>query len=97
MSEITKVNTGAVLQNAESILSEAAAFKAAFDAMYDTIHDLNKTFTSADGKAYIAKIDGYQGDFTYEIHNFSKGFDAGFHQETVTFARKLGQYMVTLM
>ena len=63
MSEITKVNTGAVLQNAESILSEAAAFKAAFDAMYDTIHDLNKTFTSADGKAYIAKIDGYQGDF----------------------------------
>jgi uncharacterized protein YukE len=64
MSEITKVNTGAVLQNAESILSEAAAFKAAFDAMYDTIHDLNKTFTSADGKAYIAKIDGYQGDFT---------------------------------
>jgi len=40
---------------------------------------------------------GYQGDFTYEIHNFSKGFDAGFHQEVVTFARKLGQYMVTLM
>ena len=40
---------------------------------------------------------GYQGDFTYEIHNFSKGFDAGFHQEAVTFARKLGQYMVTLM
>ena len=40
---------------------------------------------------------GYQGDFTYEIHNFSKGFDAGFHQEAVTFARKLGEYMVTLM
>ena len=62
MSEITKVNTGAVLQNAESILSEAAAFKAAFDAMYDTIHDLNKTFTSADGKAYIAKIEKATGD-----------------------------------
>lgn len=63
MSEITKVNTGAVIQNAQSILSEAQAFKAAFDAMYETIHDLNKTFTSADGKAYIAKIDSYQEDF----------------------------------
>ena len=40
---------------------------------------------------------GYEGDFTYEIHNFSKGFDAGFHQEAVTFARKLGEYMLTLM
>lgn len=40
---------------------------------------------------------GYEGDFTYEIHNFSKGFDAGFHQEAVTFARKLGEYMVSLM
>ena len=40
---------------------------------------------------------GYEGDFTYEIHNFSKGFDAGFHQETVTFARKLGEHMVSLM
>lgn len=40
---------------------------------------------------------GYRGEFTYEIHNFSKGFDKGFHQEAVTFARKLGQYMVSLM
>lgn len=40
---------------------------------------------------------GYEGDFTYEIHNFSKGFDAGFHQEAVCFARKLGAYMLTLM
>lgn len=44
----------------------------------------------------LGKI-GYEGEFTYEIHNFSKGFDAGFHQEAVTFARKLAQYMVTLM
>lgn len=44
----------------------------------------------------LGQID-YRGEFTYEIHNFSKGFDAGFHQEAVTFARKLGQYMVTLM
>lgn len=40
---------------------------------------------------------GYEGDFTYETHNFSKGFDAGFHQEAVTFARKLGEHMVSLM
>jgi sugar phosphate isomerase/epimerase len=40
---------------------------------------------------------GYEGDFAYEIHNFSKGFDAAFHQEAVTFARKLGQHMLTLM
>lgn len=40
---------------------------------------------------------GYEGDFTYEIHNFSKGFDAGFHQEAVTFARNLAAYMVSLM
>ena len=40
---------------------------------------------------------GYEGDFTYEIHNFSKGFDAGFRQEAVTFARKLGEHMVSLM
>lgn len=40
---------------------------------------------------------GYSGDFAYEIHNFSKGFDTGFHQEAVTFSRKLGEYMLTLM
>lgn len=36
----------------------------------------------------------YTGEFNYEIHNFSKGFDEGFHQEAMRFARKLGQYMV---
>lgn len=40
---------------------------------------------------------GYAGDFTYEIHNFTKGFDAAFHQEAVTFSRKLGEHMRTLM
>lgn len=40
---------------------------------------------------------GYEGDFTYEIHNFTKGFDVGFHQQAVTFSRKLAQYMLTLM
>ncbi len=39
---------------------------------------------------------GYEGDFTYEIHNFSKGFDQGFHQKAVVFARELGEYMLTL-
>lgn len=40
---------------------------------------------------------GFENDFTYEIHNFSKGFDAGFHLEAVTFARKLGEYLVSMM
>lgn len=40
---------------------------------------------------------GYEGDFTYEIHNFTKGFDKGFHLEAATFSRKLGQYLLTLM
>ena len=37
---------------------------------------------------------GYSGEFNYEIHNFSKGFDEGFHPEAMKFARKLGQYLV---
>ena len=40
---------------------------------------------------------GYEGDFTYEIHNYSKGFDEAFHQEAMRFARKVGEYMLTLM
>lgn len=40
---------------------------------------------------------GYEGDFTYEIHNFTKGFDDSFHQEAVTFSRRLGEHMLTLM
>lgn len=44
----------------------------------------------------LGKI-GYEGDFTYEIHNFTKGFDADFHQEAVTFSAKLAKHMLTLM
>ena len=44
----------------------------------------------------LGEVD-YQGDFTYEIHNFTKGFDAEFHQEALTFSRKLGEHMLTLM
>ncbi len=40
---------------------------------------------------------GYEGDFTYEIHNFSKGFDAGFHHRSLVFAREVAEYMVSLM
>lgn len=40
---------------------------------------------------------GYEGDFTYEIHNFSKGFDEGLHQEAMRFARVVGEYMLTMM
>jgi sugar phosphate isomerase/epimerase len=40
---------------------------------------------------------GYEGDFTYEIHNFSMGFDPGFHHRAIKFAREIGQDMVSLM
>ena len=40
---------------------------------------------------------GYEGDFTYEIHNFSKGFDQGFHHRSLVFAKELAEYMVSLM
>lgn len=63
MSDMTKVNTGAVKNGAENILNQAKAFKAAYDALYATIHDLRSTWTSADGNSYIAKIDSYQEDF----------------------------------
>lgn len=64
MSDITRVNTGAVIGGAETILAEASAFKAAFDDMYNTIHELRNTWTSSDGNAYIARIDSYEEDFT---------------------------------
>ena len=63
MSDITKVNTGAVKSGAENILAQASSFKAAFDELYNTIHALRDTWTSADGNSYIAKIDSYQEDF----------------------------------
>lgn len=40
---------------------------------------------------------GYEGDFTYEIHNFSKGFDPGFHHRAMKFAREVGEYLVSLI
>lgn len=64
MSGITKINTSAVISDANQILSEAKEFKSAFDAMYDAVHALRDTWTSTDGNSYIAKIDSYQEDFT---------------------------------
>lgn len=44
----------------------------------------------------LGEVD-YEGDFTYEIHNFSKGFDEGLHQEAMRFARIVGEHMLTMM
>ena len=38
----------------------------------------------------------YQGDFTYEVHSFNKGYDRDFHRETVLFAKKLGDHLLSL-
>lgn len=40
---------------------------------------------------------GYENDFTYEIHNFSKGFDEGSHPLALRFAKEIGDYLLTLM
>ena len=38
---------------------------------------------------------GYSGDFTYEIHNFTSGFEPGFlHTESMKFACMVGKNMV---
>lgn len=39
---------------------------------------------------------GYQGDFTYEIHGFTMGFDLEFQQEAMRFARQLAEHLITL-
>ncbi len=40
---------------------------------------------------------GYHGDFTYESHGFTAGFDPEFHPEAMKFACKVARSMVTLI
>ncbi len=42
------------------------------------------------------KESGYSGDFTYETHHFTDGFDPGFHHQAMRFARELAEYLLTL-
>lgn len=39
----------------------------------------------------------YAGDFTYEIHNFTAGFEPNLHQEAVKFACKVARQMVSVI
>lgn len=39
----------------------------------------------------------YAGDFTYEIHNFTAGFEPNLHQEAVKFACKVARQMVSII
>jgi L-ribulose-5-phosphate 3-epimerase len=39
---------------------------------------------------------GYEGDFTYEIHNFTGGLPDGVHEQALRFTYELGTYMVNL-
>jgi len=38
----------------------------------------------------------YQGDFTFEIHNFTAGLAPGLHEKVVRFSCELGEFMLTL-
>lgn len=38
----------------------------------------------------------YQGDFTYEIHNFTNGLPDGMHEKLIRFAYELGMFMLNL-
>lgn len=40
---------------------------------------------------------GYDGDFTYEIHNFGKNFEDGFHDPMMRFARDVAAYLVDMV
>jgi sugar phosphate isomerase/epimerase len=39
---------------------------------------------------------GYEGDFTYEIHNFTNGLPNGMHDQLIDFAYELGMFMLNL-
>lgn len=39
----------------------------------------------------------YSGDFTYEIHNFTSGFEPGIHHESMKFACDVARRMVEIM
>ena len=56
-------STSAIRSTAGDIISKAKNYKAAFDAMYDQIRALGATWTSEDGNAYIAKIEGFHREF----------------------------------
>ena len=43
----------------------------------------------------LAEI-GYEGDFTYEIHNFTNGLPDGMHEQLIRFAYELGTFMLNL-
>ncbi|MCD8045492.1 MAG: sugar phosphate isomerase/epimerase [Clostridiales bacterium] len=66
------------------------------DGVYDK-HPLPYQGT-VEWKAVVGALKdiGYTGDFTYEVHGFSRGYDPGFHQEAMRYARRLGEFLVTL-
>lgn len=39
---------------------------------------------------------GYEGDFTFEIHNFTAGLAHGLHDKVVRFSYELGEFMVEI-
>lgn len=41
----------------------------------------------------LAEI-GYEGDFTYEIHNFTNGLPDGIHEPLIRYAYELGRFML---
>ena len=43
----------------------------------------------------LGEID-YQGEFTYEIHNFASGFEDGFHDRMLQFSLETARYLVGL-
>ncbi len=40
---------------------------------------------------------GYSGDFTYEIHRFTKGFTPQFYPQALCFARQTAEHLLTMM
>lgn len=44
----------------------------------------------------LGEID-YQGDFTFEIHNFTNGLPHGMHDQAIRFSHELGTFMIGLV
>lgn len=40
---------------------------------------------------------GFENDFTFEVLNYSKGFDEGLHPAAIRFAKEVGDYLISLM
>ena len=57
-------NTGGIKQTAGAIRGDAKSYGNAMQLLFQTVDALNATWTSDDGKAFVAKINSHKDAFT---------------------------------